>query len=739
LTAAALVASPAAGYSVLERVSGGNTPTGNAAQPAAFAEVSIDGERQLFDTKEQLASTDADASTDIYMRAPGSVTLMSAGQIGGNGAHDALFATVSEDGARVLFHTREALVSADTDAQRYDVYQRFGGTTTLISTGPSTTNANVDAFLRGASPDGTRVFFETSEVLTATDTDTRTDVYQRASGTTTQLSIGPTSAIGQFTATFRGASLTGGRVFFETTDRLVSTDLDSATDVYQRTAGTTTLISTGPDGGNGAVTASFDGTSDDGTRVFFHTTEQLVTTDTDGFYDVYEREAATTTLHSTGPNGGNGPKHADYVANSADGLKVIFETDESLLAADTDIYVDLYQRTGGVTTQLSTGPSGGNGAFDATAVAVSDDATRVLFDTKEKLTADDTDANFFDVYRREAGVTKLISTNSSGASGAFDAFFAGLSDDGDIVFDTKEKLAAADTDSSFDTYVYTEVPVFGSIWTLASKGPHAGNGAFDVTFAGMTPDGNSIFLHSNEKLASDDTDSVQDVYRAMFPGPGQVRPQGASPMSVSLVPAYNACAFSNRLHGAPLSTGSCAPPVQASTSVTIGTPDATGGPPNFIGRIVMRVQPGGLGLPEDSNVEIVTSLTDLRCKVGTSTCGAANAAGGADYTGQLQVKLPMQITDRFNSTTTGGGTDPATMVANSLDFTLGCTGTASTAEGSDCALTTTANAITPGLVLDTRRAMWELGQISVMDGGPDGTVSTATGNKAFARQGFFIP
>jgi hypothetical protein len=44
----------------------------------------------------------------------------------------------------------------------------------------------------------------------------------------------------------------------------------------------------------------------------------------------------------------------------------------------------------------------------------------------------------------------------------------------------------------------------------------------------------------------------------------------------------------------------------------------------------------------------------------------------------------------------------------------------------------------PGVVQAGNRAVWELGQVRVNDGGPDGTVST-TPNSLFAVQGIFIP
>src|SRR3954447_26248536 len=68
----------------------------------------------------------------------------------------------------------------------------------------------------------------------------------------------------------------------------------------------TDLVSVGPNGGNGAAASVYRGASSDGTRVFFQTTESLVSADTDSSMDVYQRSGGTTTLLSTGPNGGNG-------------------------------------------------------------------------------------------------------------------------------------------------------------------------------------------------------------------------------------------------------------------------------------------------------------------------------------------------------------------------------------------------------------------------------------------------
>ena len=161
-------------------------------------------------------------------------------------------------------------------------------------------------------------------------------------GQTTLVSTGPAGGNGAFEADFAGASADGSRVFFVTGEPLVSADTDAFEDVYERSGGQTTLVSTGPAGGNGAFDGFFAGASADGSRVFFGTGEPLVSADTDAFEDVYERSGGQTTLISTGPTGGNGPLDAHFKGASADGTRVFFKTAESLIGADTDTSEDIY-------------------------------------------------------------------------------------------------------------------------------------------------------------------------------------------------------------------------------------------------------------------------------------------------------------------------------------------------------------------------------------------------------------
>src|SRR5439155_310748 len=147
-------------------------------------------------------------------------------------------------------------------------------------------------------------------------------------------------------AAFAGSSADGTKVFFTTAENLVTADTDGLTDVYERSASTTTLVTAPGTGASGsAQPASFEGSSSDGTKVFFQTGENLVTADTDGLADVYVRSGGTTTLVTAPGTGASGTAEgADFAGSSADGTKVFFTTAENLVAADTDGLIDIYQR-----------------------------------------------------------------------------------------------------------------------------------------------------------------------------------------------------------------------------------------------------------------------------------------------------------------------------------------------------------------------------------------------------------
>jgi plastocyanin len=200
-------------------------------------------------------------------------------------------------------------------------------------------------------------------------------------------------------------------------------------------------------------------------------------------------------------------------------------------------------------------------------------------------------------------------------------------------------------------------------------------------------------------------------------GTGYPRPKGASPLRASLAPAYKPCTASNRTHGAPLAFASCSPPVQVSNYVTVGSPDANSAAANSVGSITLKVL-------ASADVSVRGSITDVRKKTDLT-----------DYTGELQAKLPLQITDKLNGPS---GTASATG-STSISFTIPCAATGSTTIGSTCSITTTANSVIPGSAVAGSRAVWELQNVQVYDGGADNSASTTGDNTLFADDALFVP
>jgi hypothetical protein len=204
---------------------------------------------------------------------------------------------------------------------------------------------------------------------------------------------------------------------------------------------------------------------------------------------------------------------------------------------------------------------------------------------------------------------------------------------------------------------------------------------------------------------------------------GYPRPKGASPAHISLVPAFQNCSSPNRTHGAPFAQPSCSPPVQASSFLTIGSPDANGEGANSTGSMQFTTVVGNASTPADeADVKVRADITDVR-----------NKTGLGDYTGQLKLTSDIRITDRDN-----GPTELATAQDLPLSYTLPCVTTTSTTIGSTCSINTTADAVAAGTVKESMRAIWQLGKVNVFDGGADGLASTNP-NTLFLTQGYFVP
>lgn len=389
--------------------------------------IAPDGGVAFFGSSERLAAADQDNAFDLYVRDLEAETTRlvsvpdpSCATCTGEG-RDPQFRGTDKSGHVAFFTTDEKLAAADGDSAS-DVYirDRVAGTTDLVSIAGTCppdlpVGQNCEPSFGGASADGSHVFFETNDRVLPGDTDDFQDVYDWSGGSVKLASTGPAGGNGDFNVVFAGSSPDGGTAFFETSESLVSEDTDSSQDVYQRSGGSTALVSAGEEGkGNLAVPASFEWTSRTGAQVVvFSTAEALTDDDADASQDIYVRANGVTTLVSTGPEGGDGGFSATFAGAADDGSKIFFSTPESLVEEDTDASADVYMRSEGVTVLVSGGQVGGNGPFSAGLRGVSASGSRAFFTTLERLAVDDDFSGEQDVYGWSAGGTLLVSVKNS--------------------------------------------------------------------------------------------------------------------------------------------------------------------------------------------------------------------------------------------------------------------------------------------------------------------------------------
>lgn len=599
-------------------------PTASAAT-ANYKGSSADGKVVFFETEEQLVPGDTDNKRDVYERSYDEsvgayvTRAVSLGPAGGNDAYPALFEKASADGTRVFFSTEEALVEADTD-HKMDVYMRDleTGTTTLVSQGepgcaPACGNGASDAGFAAASADGTEAFFVSEEELTSEDTDTSVDVYVRDLSTeTTKLasaggaSCAPACGNGAFDASLRGVSADGSHAYFTTDESLSGSDTDSAVDVYSRNLvnDTTSLVSEGgvgcvPACGNGGAVPVFQGSSEDGSRAFFTTDEQLVGADEDTATDIYARDlpAGPTFLISGGKAG---TATASFAAASGDGAHVFFTTAESLVDEDEDEANDVYEWSGGKLSLVSSATCASE--CGSTFNAVSADSETVIFSTAEQLAGEDSDKSV-DVYEQDVGggTPVLVSRGAAGCGGcgdgAADARFNRASADAShVVFTSSEVLSPEDGDGEDDIYA-RDVP--GEETSLITTSPSfcpLKKGNCGATYVDASVDGRHVFFTSIERFTLDDGDNEVDVYeRDLGESPGEevtrLVSTGNSP-DLELGPPPPILKGTNPASPAASTKPKVLGQAKAGSSIKLYTTSSCSGEPVAIGTAAQLAEPG---------------------------------------------------------------------------------------------------------------------------------------------------
>jgi hypothetical protein len=695
-------------------------PQGIGSTDAEFVGASVDGTHVFFQTQEPIApEQDRDEAFDIYERHGSETRLVSTGDRTNtiptqDGPAQMSWSGNSEDGEHAFFTTNESITSSDYDG-RFDVYERHNGVTKLVSTNPGNVNGphGAGTLRRAVSADGLRVIFWTTERLVPEDVDSRYDLYERSSGTTKLVTPGTA----EVDAWFVGMSRDADHVFIETAESLVIEDIDQLVDIYELHQGEVNLVTPDPrytPDPYFPVPMIFV-VSRNGERAVFESDLPVTADDTDQMSDVYDYANGVTRLLTKPVQGIDSANNLETVNMSPHGERVYFESWAQLVPEDTDSYMDVYVHDGSGVSLLTRHPRFASFDDDRFERA-SDDGKHVFVRTGERMVPfpEDDDLDY-DIYDVGGPQPVLISKGGDG-----DTFFSATSSDGTrLVLAGWDPLTPEDTDTSWDLYEYGD-----GVISLLSRPGLAGGG--NVSFRNTTPDLSQVIYETREKLLASDTDGLMDVYEAgIASSQSYARPRGATPLRVSLVPAYESCVDPNTRHGAPLAFDACNPPVPASARLTVGTPEANGAPARSIGHVRLDVVVGNPATTADeADIRLELSLTDVR-----------RATSLVDYEGEVEAIASLRLTDTLNGPER---TDPATTMDFPLSLPTPCVATADESIGATCSIRATTDALVPGFMTEERRTVIKVSDVEVTDGGADDSAATDP-NDVFAWQGVFVP
>ncbi|MBA2381466.1 MAG: hypothetical protein H0V73_05075, partial [Chloroflexi bacterium] len=130
----------------------------------------------------------------------------------------------------------------------------------------------------------------------------------------------------------------------------------------------------------------FAASANDGATIFFTTGDSIAPGDLDSGVDVYRDAADVVTLMSPSPP--DDGAHNLFAGASAGGEAVVFQAFGAALPEDTDPGSDLYVYVAGAGAPRLVTAGTGTGTFRA----VSDDGSRVLFESTSSFAAADTDS-----------------------------------------------------------------------------------------------------------------------------------------------------------------------------------------------------------------------------------------------------------------------------------------------------------------------------------------------------------
>ena len=397
-------------------------------RPTSFPSISDNGRFVVFESKaDNLVPDDTNDESDIFCRdlEEGTTFRVSLASDGSQANAGSFTPSSSADGRYITFTSlADNLVDDDTNSDRdVFVHDLQTGTTERISVSTEGVEGNaasggLGAGLARISGDGRFVVFGSfASSLSPGDANLRDDVFlrDRMLATTTRVSVSGGGSEGDGHS-FYGDVSDDGRyvVFHSVAETLIADDTNETSDIFlhDTVAGTTTRISLGFDGAEADRASEFARISADGTLVAYQSlATNLVPDDSNFLRDIFVQDVGTgsTARASVGPNGMQSNGHSSFVALSADGSLVAYQSlATNLVPDDTNELVDVFasakfdfaptpEPTVGPTTTATPLPAADLGDVDCSGSVTSIDAALVLQFTANLLGAlpcqDAADAN----------------------------------------------------------------------------------------------------------------------------------------------------------------------------------------------------------------------------------------------------------------------------------------------------------------------------------------------------------
>jgi hypothetical protein len=403
---------------------------------------------------------------------PGTTERVSLASGGAQGNGSSYYSYISADGRYVAFYSEASnLVSGDTNGYAdIFVHDRQTGQTSRVSIASNGTQGNGDPAWSPISANGRYVAFDSyASNLVSGDTNGAWDVFvhDRQTGVTSRISVASGETQGNGSSISPSISTDGRYVAFDSTaTNLVSGDTNGHEDVFvhDRQTGQTSRVSIASDGTQGNGHSGWPSISADGRYVaFLSRAGNLVSGDTNGWYDVFvhDRQTVTTSRVSVASSGTQGNGSSTNPSISADGRYVTFDSiATNLVNGDTNGAGDVFihdQQTD-VTSRVSLASDGLQGNSDSYIRSISADGRYVAFYSyANNLVSGDTNgtADIF-VHDRQTGITIRVSTASDGAQGNGSSYYSSISADGRYVAfqSNASNLVSGDTNNESDIFVH---------------------------------------------------------------------------------------------------------------------------------------------------------------------------------------------------------------------------------------------------------------------------------------------